>query len=719
MKKFTLSLLALIVCATTFAQTPINTVADIKPGKLYWFDNAQIGGWWEDESSSIYFDKVFGDRLCSSYFSKYAEGRETITNNVNDPLQQFAFIECDNKMYLYSVGADNFVTLKDNGAFIMDAPTSYVTVTGNTCTSIDGYPWNIAFDGDSLLGIWAHTFTEPNGYVYAAGDDRSNRYYAWQIYEVGEMSNLAEVTERLANNMKGLDSVLEAAQDSLMYAYEAAEEFLSDIDYYVNGNELIELQANTPEDANYIWCNEPEESEGSILGLLDDDETTYFHTCWTNTTQSEHWLQVDLSVPLKDFCFIYQTRHNGGANFPTAIEVKGSNDGEEFESIAYFDEDLPQSAGFTWKSSNINAEKEYKHLRFVVYAPNIYWHMAKFELRTAKSITVDEKYLPYTDYLDELIAAIEEGKEFLDNNPNAKAEEYYAYTDNINNLLDFIKKLASGERDENTLPLIEEAEALYAIEGVGYPGPESRAAYRAVIDNAISNPTTQAGLDLVAAKRKYIESHEVELPKSGEKYTITFITTQGRRNFLNVDTYNDGDFEYYTLSMVQDNITSQGQSLPESAVFTCLHNEDGTFEFVTAKGKFLGIPDNEASSGSESGLYDYQTYFTVVKMYPNDMCKNGTTYDELFGLVSLCGNGLFMAPTSSGSIFYTDDVPNYTVAWTSAMKIEAWTPGDDTGIEEVKGENGKVKGVYDLQGRKVENPSTGIYIVDGKKVLVK
>ena len=44
---------------------------------------------------------------------------------------------------------------------------------------------------------------------------------------------------------------------------------------------------------------------------------------------------------------------------------------------------------------------------------------------------------------------------------------------------------------------------------------------------------------------------------------------------------------------------------------------------------------------------------------------------------------------------------------------------DGTGIEEVKGENGRVKGIYDLQGRKVENPAKGIYIIDGKKMFVK
>ena len=43
-----------------------------------------------------------------------------------------------------------------------------------------------------------------------------------------------------------------------------------------------------------------------------------------------------------------------------------------------------------------------------------------------------------------------------------------------------------------------------------------------------------------------------------------------------------------------------------------------------------------------------------------------------------------------------------------------------TGIDEVKGENGNVKTIYDLTGRRVENiTAPGIYIVGGKKVLVK
>ena len=44
---------------------------------------------------------------------------------------------------------------------------------------------------------------------------------------------------------------------------------------------------------------------------------------------------------------------------------------------------------------------------------------------------------------------------------------------------------------------------------------------------------------------------------------------------------------------------------------------------------------------------------------------------------------------------------------------------DFTGIEDVKYEDAKVKGVYDLHGKKVENPINGIYIINGKKTLIK
>ena len=48
------------------------------------------------------------------------------------------------------------------------------------------------------------------------------------------------------------------------------------------------------------------------------------------------------------------------------------------------------------------------------------------------------------------------------------------------------------------------------------------------------------------------------------------------------------------------------------------------------------------------------------------------------------------------------------------------TKNEETGIGEVKSENGEFKAIYDLTGRQInEITQAGIYIVNGKKVLVK
>ena len=59
-----------------------------------------------------------------------------------------------------------------------------------------------------------------------------------------------------------------------------------------------------------------------------------------------------------------------------------------------------------------------------------------------------------------------------------------------------------------------------------------------------------------------------------------------------------------------------------------------------------------------------------------------------------------------------------TEGWKDFVNIvEKDFTGIDEVYDEVKAESGKVKAIYDLNGRAVENPANGVYIINGKKVL--
>ena len=87
-------------------------------------------------------------------------------------------------------------------------------------------------------------------------------------------------------------------------------------------------------------------------------------------------------------------------------------------------------------------------------------------------------------------------------------------------------------------------------------------------------------------------------------------------------------------------------------------------------------------------------------------------------------------PIEGNANIFTDNVYDNAVLYVPNnskslyKEIEPWNnfyilEMDYTGIDEVKGENENVEVVYDLQGRKVETPTKGIYIINGKKKIVK
>ena len=78
------------------------------------------------------------------------------------------------------------------------------------------------------------------------------------------------------------------------------------------------------------------------------------------------------------------------------------------------------------------------------------------------------------------------------------------------------------------------------------------------------------------------------------------------------------------------------------------------------------------------------------------------------GSIVLMASGVFVAFSAS---------EGYTANYSNLFRIDV--VAIQTGIDAVESETVDVKAFYDLQGRVVDNPTKGIYIVNGKKVLVK
>lgn len=78
----------------------------------------------------------------------------------------------------------------------------------------------------------------------------------------------------------------------------------------------------------------------------------------------------------------------------------------------------------------------------------------------------------------------------------------------------------------------------------------------------------------------------------------------------------------------------------------------------------------------------------------------------------------FVNWTCGDEVVSTEPVYN-TVAREAATITANFEKLATTGIENVKTKSGKVKTVYNLTGRKADTPSNGIYIINGKKTLIK
>ena len=118
------------------------------------------------------------------------------------------------------------------------------------------------------------------------------------------------------------------------------------------------------------------------------------------------------------------------------------------------------------------------------------------------------------------------------------------------------------------------------------------------------------------------------------------------------------------------------------------------------------MPANDVVINGSFSVNSYMVFFMV-----DDAVYHMATvkYEDKIELPS--------SPVKEGYIFsHWDGLPEIMPAENVVVHAVF---DEDTAIDEVQGEDGKLKVVYDLTGRAVENPTNGMYIINGKKVLIK
>lgn len=114
------------------------------------------------------------------------------------------------------------------------------------------------------------------------------------------------------------------------------------------------------------------------------------------------------------------------------------------------------------------------------------------------------------------------------------------------------------------------------------------------------------------------------------------------------------------------------------------------------------------------GTIDFSATFTGTYTTITDMATNGFFAMSNGRLKQAASNSATLSPFRW--YLFLDDKEGTLVINEIKLRIDR---SGTTGIESIEDANIAAPVYYDLSGRKVENPTRGIYIVNGKKVLVK
>ena len=452
-------------------------------------------------------------------------------------------------------------------------------------------------------------------------------------------------------------------------------------------------QKNSP----YVACGSNNTDIGYLASSKDGDRFTKAAL----STNTEHTL-----------AFVFDVDNNLFKSYCDGVQIVSRNFGDyEIASFKMVKEDHPDAniyigAGVT---SNGNIDT----FDGTIHAVHIYdGALDESEIRAAAT-RINGKYVKIKRYSDNTSYMVSTGTNgsrvsFSTSVEEAKTILYYSNTKSLLSYYDgYYLGNANGNRfsytntinSKGTAYIQQIAENTYAIEMC----INNRFLYSGSNEGTIDGGTFNNGSSSISDNRyKFAIDEVTSLP-------VTITNAQYATFFAPVEvTVPEGVEAYY--------ITADGVN--------------GTYISLTKIENGVVPANTGVILYAEEGAYDLEITSTGAAAITGNLLRGtaAATYvtDDAYVLAKNANNEAYLGKA-------TKNQSNNTAWKNNSHKAYLVVPGASevasysfrfgegtTGISEVKGENGNVKAIYDLTGRRVENISApGIYIVNGKKVLVK
>ena len=253
-----------------------------------------------------------------------------------------------------------------------------------------------------------------------------------------------------------------------------------------------------------------------------------------------------------------------------------------------------------------------------------------------------------------------------------------------------------------------------------------------VIEDVVDNPYTIEGLDPETDYEVQVQAVQGTLKSSWTKSTI-FTTLAETEIIVTVsEAATDGEYNYATMFYGDKNL-----SVPEGIkayTATVANGEITLHEISGAIPAGTAVVLRTDSKLRETTDFEFSIVDEAEDIEADNMLKGSDEATTVSGngfkyyMLSLNGDsepgsiGFYFDKESNGGIQLKNGAHKAYLAVPEDAADAKGYPfgGDATGIEGLNvNDNDNVNEVYDLQGRRVVRPAKGIYIVNGKKIVVK